>query len=377
MTTELEKLPRLIQRAIAVLEKATTAAEILEAKEQANMAYEAAKITARLSKIKDAHETVIAACRKTQADALMIEARAQIRLADEYDAAQERGEVQKGGRPKNKTIPNENSFPTVIDIGLTSKQVHEARNVRDAENAKPGVIRKVLDKQLEDGEEPTRAVVKRAIKDTIKKPSKPRKPRERTIDNRDEQIVAMEKEGLSRSDIAAELDVTERTVRRALDADQLRQEGRDEPVVDRAELSLTAQQKFDLAVKQHQRKLDLAFEQRVRDEVKRRIDEIVLPHWKEKIEKAQKLYVHRRGAMAKETFNTIRRALHPDSRQSISDKKLGEAFDTFMGLEKFLLDEKDSPTDLPDLPDNLAAWDRAKQQHRRNNRHSKTAVRRR
>ena len=33
--------------------------------------------------------------------------------------------------------------------------------------------------------------------------------------------------------------------------------------------------------------------------------------------------------MDKDTFNTIRRALHPDSRNSISDKKLAEAFHTF------------------------------------------------
>jgi hypothetical protein len=59
--------------------------------------------------------------------------------------------------------------------------------------------------------------------------------------------------------------------------------------------------------------------------------------------------------------NTIRRALHPDSRHSISDKKLGEAFDAFMALEKFLLAEKDSPTEFPDLPKTWADWERAKQ----------------
>lgn len=57
------------------------------------------------------------------------ETQAQCRLADEYDAAQERGEVgQRTGRPK-KVVPKENDFsspPTVTDIGLTRKQVHEA-----------------------------------------------------------------------------------------------------------------------------------------------------------------------------------------------------------------------------------------------------------
>ena len=106
--------------------------------------------------------------------------------------------------------------------------------------------------------------------------------------------------------------------------------------IDPATLSLSAQQKLDAAIRQHQRKLDLSFQQRVLDEVKKRIDEIVLPHWKKQIDQAQELYKHRRGAMDKATFNKIRRGLHPDSRNSISDKVLGEAFDTFMSSGKIL-----------------------------------------
>ena len=81
---------------------------------------------------------------RAQADALEIEARAKRRLADEYDAAQERGEVDQEGRPK--TVPQGNGFApaTVADLGLTRKQVHEARQVRDAEAADPGVVRRTL-----------------------------------------------------------------------------------------------------------------------------------------------------------------------------------------------------------------------------------------
>ena len=161
MTNEIKKLSPMIERAAATLAKATTAADFLDAKREATVAYDAAKLAARFAKVKDAHDTVVAACHRTQADALVIEAQAQCRLADEYDAAQERGEVQKGGRPK--TIPNENSFPTVTDIGLTSKQVHEARQVRDAEKAKPGIIRETLNECLVANKEPTHAAVQRAI----------------------------------------------------------------------------------------------------------------------------------------------------------------------------------------------------------------------
>ena len=43
--------------------------------------------------------------------------------------------------------------------------------------------------------------------------------------------------------------------------------------------------------------------------------------------------------MDKDTFNTIRRALHPDSRNSISDKKLADASRAFMASEKYILNE--------------------------------------
>jgi hypothetical protein len=148
----------------ASLANATTAAEVLEARDNAKVAYDAAKLAARLNKVKDAHDAVIAACRRAQADALVIEA---CRLAEEYDAAQERGEVQGHGGQGKRDIPQENIPSVVTDIGLTSKQVHQARKIRDAEKAKPGLIRKVLDEKLAAGEEPSRAQVQRAVKETV------------------------------------------------------------------------------------------------------------------------------------------------------------------------------------------------------------------
>lgn len=56
--------------------------------------------------------------------------RAWRRLADEYDAAQDRGEVK--GHGNKSDIPKQNITPTVTDIGLSSKEIHEARIIRDA-----------------------------------------------------------------------------------------------------------------------------------------------------------------------------------------------------------------------------------------------------
>lgn len=96
-------------------------------------------------------------------------------------------------------------------------------------------------------------------------------------------------------------------------------------------------------------------------EIRRRMDEITLPHLKQRMDEAKRIYEVRKGIMNKADFNKIRRALHPDSRNSISDKVLADAFDTFMKLEKFLLNEKDSPTDFARLPRTLAEWDAMKQ----------------
>lgn len=162
-------LPALIDRAVHALSNARTAAEVLEARDMAAVAYDVAKLTARIAKAKGAHDALIAAAHRAQADALEIEAGAKRRLADEYDAAQS-PEAQKGGRPK--TVPDGNGF-TAASAGLSRKAIHEARVIRDAERADPGVVRRTLDEAIEAGEEPTRAKVRRAVKAKHKRHPKP------------------------------------------------------------------------------------------------------------------------------------------------------------------------------------------------------------
>lgn len=61
-----------------------------------------------------------------------------MRLAEEYDAAQERGEVASNGqRGPEKAVEGDNSFRpvTAADLGLRRDEIHEARKLRDAERA--------------------------------------------------------------------------------------------------------------------------------------------------------------------------------------------------------------------------------------------------
>lgn len=158
-------LPGLIDRAATMLAGAKTAAEVLEAREAAGLAYDVAKRAARLKNAKAAHDDLVAAAHRAQADALEIEAAAKRRLADEYDAAQVRGEVAGHGRSKVEPA----NVTTAADLGLRRDQIHEARRLRDAEAADPGIVRRTLDQKLERGEEPTRSAVRRAAEDRLQR----------------------------------------------------------------------------------------------------------------------------------------------------------------------------------------------------------------
>lgn len=170
-----QDLPSLIDRAASMLSGAKTAAEVLEAREVAGLAYDVAKRTARLQRAKSAHDDLVAAAHRAQAHALEIEARAKRRLADEYDAAQARGEVAGHGGGRNFKVADSNVETTTAELGLRRDEIHEARQIRDAEAADPGVVRRALDDRLERGEEPTRAALRKMVVDAAMRGLRPQR----------------------------------------------------------------------------------------------------------------------------------------------------------------------------------------------------------
>jgi hypothetical protein len=178
-------LPTLIDRAATALQSARSSAEVLQAGALANFAYDAAKSAARLAKAKEAHDDVLTKVYRAQADAALIEAGAKCRLADEYDAAQERGEVAK---PGSKCSGPEHLEPaTAAEIGISRKDIYEARIIRDAEKAEPGIVRKTLDAALEAGEEPTKAKVRQAAEQATGRA----KPAARPSDDDSEEVAEL------------------------------------------------------------------------------------------------------------------------------------------------------------------------------------------
>lgn len=135
----------------AVVERARTLldeGDVIAARLLASGAYDQAKAAAAYAARVGAAERLVTKARQLQGDALLIEARAKIQIAGEWDAAQAAGKASKGGRPKN--VPDGNGF-TAEEAGLTRKEIHEARRLAEAEAKQPGVIEQVIAARLEAG----------------------------------------------------------------------------------------------------------------------------------------------------------------------------------------------------------------------------------
>lgn len=163
-------LPAMIDRAAAMLVGAKTSAEVLEARDAAQVAIDAAKSASRMARATKAHDEIIAAVYRLQGDALAIQSRAKIRLADEYDAAQDRGEVASNGGARNFSVGNDNAetVVTAADLGLRRDEIHEARQMRDAELIAPGTVENAIRERVDAGQEPTKAAVKDAVEAVTK-----------------------------------------------------------------------------------------------------------------------------------------------------------------------------------------------------------------
>ncbi len=168
-------LRALVDRAASILANARSSAEILDAREMAGFAYDVAKRTARLQRAKNAHDVLIGAAHRAQANALEIEAQAKHRLADEYDAAQERGEVVGAHDGARKRVGDDNAIATASELGLRRDEIHDARLIRDAETNDPGIVRRALDDRLARGEEPTRAALRKMVVDAAMRGLRPQR----------------------------------------------------------------------------------------------------------------------------------------------------------------------------------------------------------
>jgi hypothetical protein len=104
-------------------------------------------------------------------------------------------------------------------------------------------------------------------------------------------------------------------------------------------LSLTAQQRLAGAIRKHQRKLEAEFEWRVRDDIKRRVEEMVLPSFRESTADAVLVIGARKGVFKHTEYNALLRCVHPDVQPTIEQKN--EAFRLLHENRLVLLSKKE------------------------------------
>lgn len=372
-------LTGLLDQAMATLANAKTAAEILDAGGRARVAFETAKAA---SKLKTAHDTVRAACHRVMADALQIEVAAQCRLADEFDAAQERGELpshggdRKSGDRKIKILKTGSCSPTLADMGINGRQFSRARQTRNAEQADPGVIKRTLDAVLQTGKQPRRADIDRAVKETLEKAEADARPKKRPTKYSDEVRDKAAKlhldMGMPVTAAAAEAGMASEMVAKVAIA---KEEGRREveAQLDPSTLPKSAQERLEAFKRTYQKQLDNAFEARVLAGIKERIDEMVLPFYSEKEELYDAVVKAYKGLMPREDYRKVLACLHPDSRRSVSDERLAEAFGIIKKLEKLLVSDAETRPAAGTLPktyDELMERKRQAQKAKRNGAHA-------
>jgi hypothetical protein len=400
MTNELIEFTPLLQRAVDTLNNAKTSAEILDARNAAHTALAAAQEAEHLARTTGAAQAVITACHEAQSQALKIETQAKIRLADEYDAAQKRGEVaaKNSGRPKS--IPDQNTYTTVTDIGLTSKEVYEARQMRDAEVKEPGVIAKALDADVTSGKSPKRATIAKVVQKTLKRETldkshpEPEKKSHRAetlpkIDTVISVILPDLEAGrpISREKLVEDLGVGERDVRDADQAGRYYLKGRKEALEDLASgkieaLSLTAQQKLEVHKRQlnqeHQRRMlaleiekrraEAEFKKRVDDQVRSDCDTFIIPSYTNELKQLRAaLESARKGAFTNAQYRELLACLHPDripDDQPELKRRYTETFQRVNQLRLTMVKPEEAPLPPSAVPRSYAEMMEAKERVR-------------
>lgn len=122
--------------------------------------YDQSKAAVNYGKRMKVSEQLIGKARQMQGDALLIETRAKMALANQYDEAKAAGLVAGQGRPKK--VGDENLL-RLDDIGLSKEQLHEARKLRDAEANQPGLVERAIEARISAGLEPSRANLRAAV----------------------------------------------------------------------------------------------------------------------------------------------------------------------------------------------------------------------
>jgi ParB-like chromosome segregation protein Spo0J len=143
-------------------------------------------------------------------------------------------------------------------------------------------------------------------------------------------------------------------LRSAIAREEGRREALADPVIRPEDLTLSARQKLEVAIRQHKKKLDLEFEESVRQKVLSRTKDRF--EWmKKKEDWANRIIGSHKGIFSRQDYRKILACLHPDHN---SFQFAAEALQAFSKQEKVLVKPEPPALDprTPPLPRTAADW---------------------
>ena len=285
--------------------------------------------------------------------------RAERKLGEMLAAAKAAGQIKHGGDRGNQhtgaKIPNENlgTF-TLKEAGIDPKLSMTAQQIA-------AIPKKDFEKKISEGKESGKLTSKTVMKPIQVNGEKP-KPRPAGVPKphfREEEVLTLSESGLTVPEIAEKIGNSPHTVRRIIERGRIRHS--QEPVIEPAMISMTAQQKLDLAIKQHKAKLTAEFHASVNQRVQEFLESTIMPKLKQEQATARRIIEGRKGIMSSKEYRKILACLHPDRVMDEGQKAVyTEAFRIFNDLEKLILNEKDSPTQFAGIPTTPAEWEELK-----------------
>jgi IS30 family transposase len=165
-------------------------------------------------------------------------------------------------------------------------------------------------------------------------------------------------EGKSYAEMEAATGLSGTVLRSAIAREEGRREVLADPEVRPEDLTLSARQKLEAAIRQHKKKLDLEFEESVRQQVLSRTKDRF--EWmKKKEDWANRIIGSHKGVFSRQDYRKILACLHPDHN---SFQFAAEALQAFSKQEKVLVKPEPPALDprTPPLPRTAADWQAAR-----------------
>jgi hypothetical protein len=225
--------------------------------------------------------------------------------------------------------PNWSDSRIAQAVGVSDKTIAKARRESTSENSE-------VDRNAT-----------RVGKDGRKRKSKRRKnPQDK---ERQAASLVLDK-GMSYEQAAAEagIDGSVQVMKVAVAREEGRRKGEADPEITPDMLSKSAQEKLASAMRQYQKKLDAQLVPRVQAEIKRLVEAMVLPAFKQEREDHALMVKYRKGPFKTTEYNVLLRCVHPDRTPTIAEKT--EAIQLLIERKLLLLSDKEDPRMYPKIP---------------------------